>query len=795
MAGIGLPPVAANEHEERGRGVGARRGDAAGDAEEADVRRTAGESDDTHSWRIRRNDDGEASTSSDGGGGGGGDETRGQRRGDGSRGASWHVEKENERTPSERGDDERRETPALRVSTAASSVVSGVVRVAKPPNQRRKPNLPPKDIGPGWCSSVNTKPPPELLPVVKSNKSSKKKLVWGASVDEWLVRRGFSILPELSEEELDEIAEVFRLLDDDDSGALDADELLEGFSLMGSRVDEAELRALIRAVDFDGSGEIEIDEFEVIMSNKKAFARLKGGEGVEGEEKDGGGGSSEDDDGAEDQFNSTWARGLRRKKMIAAIQEGGENRERMVRLAVEAEAENRLAKLEEEAAREQEAAKSGQIFGTQLGAKASTAVAAAAAAAAAAAQAAGLPPVPLKFLHEKGSGSAAIAALEAGEQARIRQSQIESRCSNRNSAAVRYDAWGNVIKPRRASRASVSEFDARTDDDDNLTESDFGGDTTGRLRGRRISLLDGQNAAEMTNSEPAQAYASVKPRVGDVGRTRRRAAVSDSPSERLYELISSRLASKAARTAGAASRMHPERMAAASKAMEWMTRASAMVAPTRPSFAQLAREAAEDRSKEAASPRESEIGRNSFKLSKGFGSLSRRMVQALALQVAKEPPPTIPEEGEEGGEGVDTAGAGAAARREPRGTSHAAASRVPRRTGRYGLSRAAATVADTKGDARGEGYNPASSPRDATHVVKSGRRAGTLRTVDRPLKGGKGGGGASPSFGRRAGAGAADWTGVGRVAAYPPTHHTPRVPRTLQRELSLTRVRRGMLPS
>jgi hypothetical protein len=37
-------------------------------------------------------------------------------------------------------------------------------------------------------------------------------------VDDWLVRRGFSILPELSEEELEEIAEVFRLLDDDDSG-------------------------------------------------------------------------------------------------------------------------------------------------------------------------------------------------------------------------------------------------------------------------------------------------------------------------------------------------------------------------------------------------------------------------------------------------------------------------------------------------------------------------------------------------------------------------------------------------
>ncbi len=58
---------------------------------------------------------------------------------------------------------------------------------------------------------------------------------------------------------------MFRLLDDDDSGALDADELLDGFSAMGTKVNEAALRLLISSVDFDGSGLIELDEFEVIM--------------------------------------------------------------------------------------------------------------------------------------------------------------------------------------------------------------------------------------------------------------------------------------------------------------------------------------------------------------------------------------------------------------------------------------------------------------------------------------------------------------------------------------------------
>jgi len=48
--------------------------------------------------------------------------------------------------------------------------------------------------------------------VVRSAKSSKKKVVWGSTVDTWLVRRGFSILPELSEEELEEIGQGLTLV-------------------------------------------------------------------------------------------------------------------------------------------------------------------------------------------------------------------------------------------------------------------------------------------------------------------------------------------------------------------------------------------------------------------------------------------------------------------------------------------------------------------------------------------------------------------------------------------------------
>jgi N12 class adenine-specific DNA methylase len=82
----------------------------------------------------------------------------------------------------------------------------------------------------------------------------------------------------------------------------------------------------------------------------------------------------------------------------------GSTRYNTVRLANEAEEQNKMDRLEEEAAREAEKARSGQIFGTQLNPKASAAIAAAAAAAAAAAQEAGLPPIPLKFLRDKVGG-------------------------------------------------------------------------------------------------------------------------------------------------------------------------------------------------------------------------------------------------------------------------------------------------------------------------------------------------------------------------------------------------------
>ena len=69
----------------------------------------------------------------------------------------------------------------------------------------------------------------------------------------------------LSNEQIKQLHEVFEHFDADHSGAIDMDELGNVFRAMGQELSEAELKALIRQVDDDGSGEIEFDEFLLLM--------------------------------------------------------------------------------------------------------------------------------------------------------------------------------------------------------------------------------------------------------------------------------------------------------------------------------------------------------------------------------------------------------------------------------------------------------------------------------------------------------------------------------------------------
>ena len=219
---------------------------------------------------------------------------------------------------------------------------------------------------------------------------------------------------------------MFRLLDDDDSGALDARELIDGLSSTGARVDPDALRALVASVDFDGSGLIELDEFVVIMSNRRQLRAFRGALRDPNRPNDDSSSSSSDDERgtAAEGFDGTWARGLRRRRMIAAAREGGAARRRLLVVgarradarrppsldsrALEAAHRAELAALEARAPRASSIARRGDQ--SEENAASTEVLAALSRAVASSAREAGFPAMSLAFLREVGSGDAVAEA-------------------------------------------------------------------------------------------------------------------------------------------------------------------------------------------------------------------------------------------------------------------------------------------------------------------------------------------------------------------------------------------------
>ncbi|KAG2496580.1 hypothetical protein HYH03_005402 [Edaphochlamys debaryana] len=86
------------------------------------------------------------------------------------------------------------------------------------------------------------------------------------AVSLWLRKHGKGIKPKLSDDQKQQLKECFELMDQDGSGAIDAEELGAAFKLLGIRMKRSELAALLAEVDHDGSGEVEYPEFLEIMT-------------------------------------------------------------------------------------------------------------------------------------------------------------------------------------------------------------------------------------------------------------------------------------------------------------------------------------------------------------------------------------------------------------------------------------------------------------------------------------------------------------------------------------------------
>lgn len=72
----------------------------------------------------------------------------------------------------------------------------------------------------------------------------------------------------LSEEQISEFAEAFKLFDKDLDGRITSSELGIVMRSLGQRPTEQELKNMVTIVDQDGNGTIEFNEFLNLMSRK-----------------------------------------------------------------------------------------------------------------------------------------------------------------------------------------------------------------------------------------------------------------------------------------------------------------------------------------------------------------------------------------------------------------------------------------------------------------------------------------------------------------------------------------------
>lgn len=79
--------------------------------------------------------------------------------------------------------------------------------------------------------------------------------------------------PELTQQQRDEIKQMFDIFDMDSSGSIDFEELNTAMRAMGFEATEADIHNMMESMDDDGegaegAGEVEFDEFMLLMEKK-----------------------------------------------------------------------------------------------------------------------------------------------------------------------------------------------------------------------------------------------------------------------------------------------------------------------------------------------------------------------------------------------------------------------------------------------------------------------------------------------------------------------------------------------
>ena len=78
---------------------------------------------------------------------------------------------------------------------------------------------------------------------------------------------------ELSDVDLAGFREVFDLVDKDKSGAIEMEEVEELTQLLGMDLTRDEVELLVREIDKDGNGEVDFEEFLLVMAGGEKKGR------------------------------------------------------------------------------------------------------------------------------------------------------------------------------------------------------------------------------------------------------------------------------------------------------------------------------------------------------------------------------------------------------------------------------------------------------------------------------------------------------------------------------------------
>jgi centrin-1 len=96
-----------------------------------------------------------------------------------------------------------------------------------------------------------------------------------SGIRKWLEKHGKQEFIDFNDKEREELRKYFDSIDDTSTGSITASELEDPLISLGLADDKEDVANLVKSVDIDGSGEIEFDEFLLLLKGEHADSPMQ----------------------------------------------------------------------------------------------------------------------------------------------------------------------------------------------------------------------------------------------------------------------------------------------------------------------------------------------------------------------------------------------------------------------------------------------------------------------------------------------------------------------------------------